>query len=136
MKRYINRLMAGLGYVPAEPETFSLPRALATLSACAGTLSAAQRAIAPAKAKDATRAAFIAAAPSLLAAAGRRFVLDPFAPTFELIPDGEAVTIKMYPRAGSVQYLINVTGPRSSAVKFEGALPKLVQVSSVVESPP
>lgn len=78
-------------------------------------------------------AAFAAAA---TAAADKRFAADPFGPTFELFAGEDAITAKLYPRTGSVLYLVNVTGPHSSAVKFEAALPKLVQVSQVVESPP
>lgn len=81
-----------------------------------------------------TMTAFSELAPSLTAAAEKRFAADPFAPTFGLLPGEDAITIELRPRPGSVQYLINVTGPNSSAVKFEGGVPKMVHVSQVVES--
>jgi len=87
-------------------------------------------------ARAATLAAFAEFAPAVTAAAEARFAADPFAPTFELDAGDDAVRVTLYPRPGSVQYLVNVTGPQSSAVKFEGALPKLAQVSRVIESEP
>ncbi|WP_219117103.1 hypothetical protein [Janthinobacterium sp. UMAB-56] len=74
-------------------------------------------------------------AAAVTAAAEKRFAADPFAPTFELFAGEDAVTVKLYPRPGSVQYIVNVTGPRSSAVRIEGGTPKLVQVSRVEEAP-
>jgi hypothetical protein len=82
-----------------------------------------------------TLATFDALAAIVTAAAEKRFAADPFAPTFELFAGEDAVTVKLYPRPGSVQYIVNVTGPRSSAVRMEGALPSRILVSQVVESP-
>ena len=82
-----------------------------------------------------TLATFDALATIVTAAAEKRFAADPFAPTFELFAGEDAVTVKLYPRPGSVQYIVNVTGPRSSAVRMEGALPSPILVSQVVESP-
>lgn len=89
----------------------------------------------PAERLEQTVAAFVKAAPGITASADHRFAADPFAPTFEVLPGVDSVGIKMYPRSGSVQYLINVTGPSSSAVKFEGGVPTPVQVSMVTEAP-
>lgn len=80
-------------------------------------------------------ATFDTLAAIVTAAAEKRFAADPFAPTFELFAGEDAVTVRLYPRPGSVQYIVNVTGPRSSAVRMEGALPSPILVSQVVESP-
>lgn len=82
-----------------------------------------------------TIAAFNSSAAAVTAAAEKRFAANPFAPTFEVLPGESEITIRLYPRPGSVQYLVNVTGPDSSGVKFEAALPKIVHVAAVVESP-
>lgn len=82
-----------------------------------------------------TLATFDALATIVTAAAEKRFAADPFAPTFELFAGEDAVTVKLYPRPGSVQYIVNVTGPRSSAVRIEGGLPSPILVSQVLESP-
>jgi hypothetical protein len=106
------------------------------------TSPAKQHAAAPAPstgsraARAATLAAFAKFAPAVTAAAEARFAADPFAPTFELDAGEDAVRVTLYPRAGSVQYLVNVTGPHSAAVKFEAGVPRLVQVSRVEESLP
>ncbi|MYM81119.1 hypothetical protein GTP44_03990 [Duganella sp. FT50W] len=87
-------------------------------------------------AEELTAARFEAAAPNLVAAAEQRFAANPFASTFEVLPGEDAIHIKLFPRAGSVQYLVNVTGPRSASIKFEAALPKFVQVERLVECEP
>ena len=110
MKKLINRLMAKLGYVPAP-------------------LFAAIDPVANASTEQ-----LIAAAPSILDASAKRFAEDPFAPTFEVEPGADALHIKLYPRPGSVQYLVSAVGPRSPAIKFEALRPSYVQVSAVVES--
>lgn len=96
------------------------------------------------KSSDAERVAVVAPealtpfndlAAVVTAAAEKRFAADPFAPTFELFAGEDAVTVRLYPRPGSVQYIVNVTGPRSSAVRIEGGLPSPILVSQVLESP-
>ncbi|PLY41191.1 hypothetical protein CSZ94_17345 [Janthinobacterium sp. ROICE36] len=89
----------------------------------------------PTSAAKETLATFADLAATVTAAAEKRFAADPFAPTFEMLPGKDAVTVKLYPRPGSVQYIVNVTGPRSSAVRMEGGLPSPILVSQVVESP-
>lgn len=149
MKAFLNRLMSALGYLPrravdelkAQVERFgtSIEASKASLQKLSAATQAFERAMAPLNAAPAaaqlsTLDAFAELAPTVTAAAEKRFATDPFASTFELDPGEDAVTITLYPRSGSVQYLINVTGPRSTAIKFEGALPKLVHVSRVLES--
>lgn len=82
-----------------------------------------------------TLTAFTELAPAVTAAAEKRFAADPFAPTFELEPGAEKITITLRPRPGSVQYLIDASGPQSSAITFVSAVPKLTRISGVVESP-
>ncbi|SDF80200.1 MULTISPECIES: hypothetical protein [unclassified Duganella] len=88
------------------------------------------------KSSTETMKAFADFAPTVTAAAEKRFAADPFARTFEVLPGEDAITIKLYPRLGSVQYLVSATGPRSAAIKVEAALPKFVQVERLAECEP
>jgi hypothetical protein len=84
---------------------------------------------------EATLGRFAEFAPAVTAAAERRFAADPFAPVFEVEPGVDVITIKLHPRPGSVQYVVNVTGPRSSALKVESGLPTPTLVAQVIETP-
>jgi hypothetical protein len=130
IRKYIDAFMAKLGYVRAPETHTELETVLAELQA-----DKCSRQLAATVSLDTKAGLFFDAAKRIIDAAEKRFAADPFASTFEVLPGEESIHIKLFPRAGSVQYLVNATGPQSAAFKFEAAVPRLVLVSAVVESP-
>jgi hypothetical protein len=93
-----------------------------------------------AKALKAGLAAFAApaipsAAPTSATGAPSNADKDPFAPTFEVSECDGGFAAKINVRVGTVAYLVNATGPRSSAVRISAGQLSHVLVAPVLEIP-